>query len=128
MLLPSPGTPGEGRVRAPFEHHIARLPEGSHPDPLPAYREREKNGGPAPRIFRLRQARAGFVPNLLYDLRRNNVTRRSRTIPVLPLLLLIVGCSARPTSVASRSTEPTARQIATTKPSFEGDAGLSLDD
>ena len=56
------------------------------------------------------------------------VTRRFRIIPVLALLLFIVGCTAHRSSVASRSTEPSTRPLATTKPSFEGDAALSLDD
>src|SRR4051794_39969744 len=41
-FFPSPGTPGEGSVRAFLEHHIARMPEGADPDPLAAYRERER--------------------------------------------------------------------------------------
>src|SRR3982750_4352657 len=32
-FIPSPGTPGEGRVRALLEHDVTRLPEGPHPSP-----------------------------------------------------------------------------------------------
>src|SRR5690349_14436126 len=53
LEIPSPGTPGEGRVRALLEHHIARLPEGPHPDPLPEYRERGKEMRASHRLDRL---------------------------------------------------------------------------
>src|SRR4051794_22951266 len=40
--LPSPGTPGEGGVRAFFKHRAARLPEGPHPALSREYRARER--------------------------------------------------------------------------------------
>src|SRR4051812_41873277 len=47
---PSPGMPGEGRVRASQEEHLNSSEPNSecpHPNPLPAYREREQEGASA---------------------------------------------------------------------------------
>jgi len=42
-LVPSPGTPGEGRGEGVFFASVARDP---HPNPLPEHREREQDGRP----------------------------------------------------------------------------------